>query len=1483
MENHIMKKHKTTLTGFVLGLMVLLVGIQGAVAQNNTCKGKVFFKAPDDWTAAYIGGHNVQIPQRMTKNDEGYYEFDVSRLGITDQNNSNICFGNQTGAGAMLVTRTGYNVTPKNGANDPSWSTNDASIPCPGEGKVVYVTENPNIAGRTYTGEYTPDAKFFYMLVPDEKVWQSDDLVMTYTAANGTKKDTVLSPSHAMCGWVQMVFNYAAPEDAVIYLKSNPTVQLGLNGLWDDDDVPEAIDLNLVFDAYGVNKLYFIPDDAAWPPGDDSKGWYTVDPQISGTCSFTLAAVIYDTDMKLNSAFSDCCGSAKGQAPAGVEACVGVQHNLVLPDLGPDNKPQLNKSNPTAIACFGGATVAEKNFNALFNYTPGMNEVQCYDMPFRHYGSDTRWGYDSDSATSGTGADQVLGGFYPVENTTDASVVTINGVLAGPTPLARTPREAAGPVPNNSRDVFGVDLDYVCTTPGYSGVMRDCQGYFSDGDEFKNPDLWCWGDYCQPGFERWGKDGTIKTGVTRNQHFCFASHATFTYNETQEFTFRGDDDIWVFINKKIAVDNGGAHLAAPGHVVLKNLNTTYGAGFLVPGQDYPIDIFFCDRRTTMSNVIIKTNMYIKQSTGIDFTTEEVTGGGLLMDICVEKSGGGDCAAVALGGGGGQTTTRECGDNITANIGYSVTTRKGDNPANCADCANLALGTIVHNGIDLTNPKKPVVYPDKITGLAPGTYRLWFKVDGNDGKKAYYQFRIKGNLGIVANDVTFNDVDEAGAAYASGTTWKFVDKALAGTRIPIYVSAPDDMGGVDIISPPGQTYTLVLSAGATLYKTKDGTEPLVVPYAGQVNPTGIDTFWVDVPLAGLTGPSQQIVATVGNSSATLTFYAPQLAFATPGQKDADGNVISWNPVANDPDVDEDGSEYFHWVNADVDFYLIVMDPSTNSLCKECDFLVDGLEKSNGLEIQVSAFDQGVALVRVRSSVEYAVEAATMLVGSMDNGMISAPYGNMHFFKPPAPMPLIVDVFDVKGEPLGEMNIPSDYYSETADYLDGKADSVAVIYDRAIHPDSVPRFICLKFDEAQYEKINPYKLGLSNNNRDTEMECSTQFDSAAVAKAYAKSPDNGRTIVFSVDTPLSKEIKTLVNPENKIYSFTEYQWKGKPVRTFFEKGLTDRMAPIILEARAKSEKDGGLYDLVTIKISEPVNFINTTGATQAFTYYLNSAIDIQDEKQRLFNSVSMNGPASGKDVFSIRYYNAEAQSPTPHVGDYIRFRADEVMWTDTSNGAAAGADTLRMATDANMHWNSPTNYNSTDRLPSPWVQVIGDAKISVTTIRYNYADPANVNESTPIGEVFPVKTSENLEEIKARYPTTLGHFVQTDMGSIIGSDTNYTSIPKGDVVFHYEVDYFTNLGTFVGHQSGKIACDDPFFSADPKGPAHSGDCVKNPRNFYVAWNMVAYNHRLVGTGAYITKYTSFVKLGNMGKKAKKEKTEVWGVKRGSGKVK
>ena len=138
----------------------------------------------------------------------------------------------------------------------------------------------------------------------------------------------------------------------------------------------------------------------------------------------------------------------------------------------------------------------------------------------------------------------------------------------------------------------------------------------------------------------------------RNQHFCFESHANFRFKHGLKFSFRGDDDIWVFIDNKLAVDLGGPHLAAPGYVDLDKFMPDAEVG-----TSYDIDIFFCDRRTTMSNVHIKTNMFIEQTTGISYTGKQdkqayATTHDNVYKLCYKESGGGSCAA-AMGGSNGE--------------------------------------------------------------------------------------------------------------------------------------------------------------------------------------------------------------------------------------------------------------------------------------------------------------------------------------------------------------------------------------------------------------------------------------------------------------------------------------------------------------------------------------------------------------------------------------------------------------------------------------------------------------------------------------------------------------------------------------------------------------------------------------------------------------------------------------------------------------
>ncbi len=94
-------------------------------------------------------------------------------------------------------------------------------------------------------------------------------------------------------------------------------------------------------------------------------------------------------------------------------------------------------------------------------------------------------------------------------------------------------------------------------------------------------------------------------GYTMEMHFKFL----YTSGQGLFFNAAGDDDIWCFINGSQVIDLGGIKSAKSASVVLDNLGLT-------SGQYYTLDLFYCERNPTNSDINITSNIIPAQPRNI---------------------------------------------------------------------------------------------------------------------------------------------------------------------------------------------------------------------------------------------------------------------------------------------------------------------------------------------------------------------------------------------------------------------------------------------------------------------------------------------------------------------------------------------------------------------------------------------------------------------------------------------------------------------------------------------------------------------------------------------------------------------------------------------------------------------------------------------------------------------------------------------------
>ena len=101
------------------------------------------------------------------------------------------------------------------------------------------------------------------------------------------------------------------------------------------------------------------------------------------------------------------------------------------------------------------------------------------------------------------------------------------------------------------------------------------------------------------------------SGCKHNYSFAMKISAQFKYIKGQYFEFRGDDDVWVFINNRLVVDIGGCHNPEEGAVNLDTIGQNNPALKLEEGKEYPFHIFFSERNATGSNFKMRTSINLQ--------------------------------------------------------------------------------------------------------------------------------------------------------------------------------------------------------------------------------------------------------------------------------------------------------------------------------------------------------------------------------------------------------------------------------------------------------------------------------------------------------------------------------------------------------------------------------------------------------------------------------------------------------------------------------------------------------------------------------------------------------------------------------------------------------------------------------------------------------------------------------------------------------
>jgi|GEM_PF-637892 len=158
----------------------------------------------------------------------------------------------------------------------------------------------------------------------------------------------------------------------------------------------------------------------------------------------------------------------------------------------------------------------------------------------------------------------------------------------------------------------------------------------------------------------------------KNYHFTLELHTKFKYKRGQRFLIEGDDDVWLFINKKLVGDLGGIHEMQWVDIKLDDYSDSLD---LELEEVYSLDLFFAERHITQSNLRIKTNIelennYAPKADAGEDQTKEIEGNkiSIVLDGSKSKDSNGDKLTYTWKNEDGRTIAKGVKPKVDFNIG-----------------------------------------------------------------------------------------------------------------------------------------------------------------------------------------------------------------------------------------------------------------------------------------------------------------------------------------------------------------------------------------------------------------------------------------------------------------------------------------------------------------------------------------------------------------------------------------------------------------------------------------------------------------------------------------------------------------------------------------------------------------------------------------------------------------------------------------------